>query len=540
MFNVKREKNEFKDFFKDSVDLFIENNESTKLISMTEEEFKYIEIALNQELLIVLAKNKYLQNFINDKFNTNYSKYYETYIRHGKDIFVRRKEMLDISSQDTLNKLIGILSADVDSDGILSQNDFRVELIKRGYKDIYRQVKSMQLFNIFDVFNKCSKKRKGKAFVKRELADISIISYAVAVSEELDMEPASLKYLAFLCQASINPEMVYDKLYLIDDKENRLCSVIPKDLLDTKKYTLLTEVINKISTDSIDDAIMADAMEYYASYLQSIGVDVESFIDDLPYTKDDVTILTTFLNNDTGYILSDDSKKAIFSALLMLLAFKKRYDEAKNIVLNKNAESRFHDALEYENKIKTKEEEIKNKIKTSSDEINSLKKELDNKENEISELKNQLKKQQDIINKNKDNSKELLSLRKAIYSINNDVVVNIEEDMDTIAKINAMKNDIKNEKIIIFGGRPKWINMLKEELPSFTYFSAEDINRDISCIKKCKAVYINTQVLSHAFYYKIVSEASKHNVGIEYITNTDKESIIRQIYNNLYFHEECK
>ena len=55
MFNVKREKNEFKDFFKDSVDLFIENNESTKLISMTEEEFKYIEIALNQELLIVLA-----------------------------------------------------------------------------------------------------------------------------------------------------------------------------------------------------------------------------------------------------------------------------------------------------------------------------------------------------------------------------------------------------------------------------------------------------------------------------------------------------
>ena len=127
MFNVKREKNEFKDFFTDSVDLFIENNESTKLISMTEEEFKYIEIALNQELLIVLAKNKYFQNFINDKFNTNYSKYYEAYIRHGKDIFVRRKEMLDISSQDTLNKLIGILSADVDSDGILSQNDFRIK-----------------------------------------------------------------------------------------------------------------------------------------------------------------------------------------------------------------------------------------------------------------------------------------------------------------------------------------------------------------------------------------------------------------------------
>lgn len=540
MLNVMRDKGDFKDLFDGTIDSFISNNEHAKTMAITEEDFNYIEIAMNQELLIVLAKNKYLQNFINAKFDTNYSKYYEAYIRYAKDTFVKRKEMLDISSQDALNKLLGILSADVDTYGKFSQNDFRIELIKRGYRDIYRQVKSMQTFNIFEVFNKCSRKIKGKNFSKRQLADISIISYAVAVSEDLSIEAVSCKYLASFCQASINPEMVYDKLYLVGDKENRLCSVIPKDLLDTKKYTLLMEVINKISTDSIDDAIMADAMEYYASYLQSIGVDVESFIDDLPYTKDDVTILTTFLNNDTSYILSDDSKKAIFSALLMLLAFKRRYDEAKNIVLNKNAESRFHDALEYENKLKTKEEEIKNKIKTSSDEINSLKKDLEAKEKEILELKNQIKKQQDIINKNKDNSKELLSLRKAIYSINNEVVVDLEEDVNTTAKINAMKNDIKNEKIIIFGGRPKWINMLKEELPSFTYFSAEDTNRNISCIKKCKTVYINTQVLSHAFYYKIVSEASKYNIDIEYITNTDKTSIIKQIYNNLYSHEEYK
>ena len=75
--------------------------------------------------------------------------------------------------------------------------------------------------------------------------------------------------------------------------------------------------------------------------------------------------------------------------------------------------------------------------------------------------------------------------------------------------------------------------MLKEELPSYTYFGAEDINRDISCIKKCKTVYINTQVLSHGFYYKIISEAAKHGVDIEYITQTDKVSVVKQIFENV-------
>lgn len=533
MLNVKRDNNNFKNLF-ENVDGMVnpEHNEDSR-IEITENDFKFIELAMSQELIVVLAKNKYLQGFINDKFNSDYSRYYECYVKSGKDAFCNRKEMLDIASQDAFNKLLGILIADGDKFEGFSENDYRIDLIKRGYRDIYRQVKSMQQFDIFKVFEKHGKKLKKNKFTKRELADIAIIAYAVAVSADLSINPISCKYLSMCCQVSLDAEMVYDKIYLEDGKKNRLFDIIPNDLLDNKKYVLLKDVISKISSDAINDAIMADAMEYYAAYMQSIGLDIESFTEDLPYTREDINVLTTFLNNDNSYILTDDSKKAIFSALLMLLAFKKRYDEAKNIVLNKNAESRFKDALEYKEKIRKKEEELDEKIESYSNEINSLKKELDARDKEILELKNQIKKQQDIINKSKDNSNELLSLRKAIYSINNAVDVDLNNETDLDTQIESMKDMIKKEKIVIFGGGPKWVNMLKEELPFYTYFSADDINRDISCIKKCKAVYINTQVLSHAFYYKIIAEASKNNVSIEYITKTDKVSIVKQIFNDL-------
>lgn len=533
MLNVKRNNNNLDNLFGNINDIVNIQNETKELVSITDKDFKFIELAMNQELLVVLAKNRYLQSFINDKYNDNYSRYYESYIKECKDFYIKRKEMLDIASQDAFNKLLGILTADGDNFENFSENDFRVELIKRGYRDIYRQVKSMQTFDVFEIFKMYGNKFKKNRFSKRELADLSIIGYAVAVSENLSIEPLSCKYLSICCQASVDAEMVYDKVYLEEGKKNRLVDIIPKDCLDNKKYSLLRDVLNKISSDAINDSIMADAMEYYAGYLQSIGLDIETFAEGLSYTKDDVNILTTFLNNDNAYILTDDSKKAIFSALLVLLAFKKRYDEAKNIVLNKNAESRFKDALEYKENLKKKEAELDEKIGACISEINSLKNELESRDKEIFELKNQIKKQQDIINKGKDNSNELLSLRKAIYSINNSADLDLNDQDNLGSQIDSMKDAIKDEKIIIFGGGPKWVKMLKDELPSYTYFGADDINRDISCIKKCKTAYINTQVLSHGFYYKIVSEASKSGVNIEYITKSDKNSIIKQIFKDL-------
>lgn len=507
-------------------------------VELDEYDIKYINIAMSQEFLVVLAKNKYLQPFINSKFESNYSKYYEAYIKEGKDVFGRRKNMLDIVTQDTLNKLLGIVLADVEDFSTFDKDDFRLELIKRGYKDLYRQIKSSSRLNMNKIFEWYCKKQKKNKLGKREIADIAIISNAIAVAERLEIDVIDYKVISKCCEMSMDAEMRYEKFYTKDGRYNRLFDIIPKDLLNTKSNDKLLDVITDISSDSIKDEIMADAMQYYIAYLESIGLDIETFSENLTYDKEDVNTVTTFLNNDKNYILTNDSKKAIFSALLIFLVLKKRYEEARNVIINTNAENRFKDALLYKENIEKKESELDKKINSYEQKIYSLKKDISSKDEEILELKKQLKKQQDIINKNKDNSMELMSLRKAIYSINNDLALSSENSDNSFEKkISLMKENIINEKIVVFGGNPKWINSLKEELPTYIYFGAEDINRDLSCIKKCKKVYINTQVLSHAFYYKIVSEASKNNVDIEYILKSDKNAVIEQIYNDIAINQ---
>lgn len=484
-------------------------------------ETEVIDDVMSTEGIIVLCKNNYAREIIEEKYSTMPETYYEYYIRMEEDDYLTlRKNMLDIKEEAAYNQLIGIFLYE-DNNGITP--GFRRELLFKAYKSLYREIKNSFCCDISKILEKQVKRNGNSKLKKGEIFEIALVSLQIASVEKKPLNIKSFDLIKELCFQSTEALKLARGDYFKNDKKNRLYENFPKECLNTKKFKNLSQVVSYIYCDEMNDPIMADSMMYYDNFLNSIGLDSFSMVN-VPYTDEDINIMTNFLNYDKKYILSEDSKKAIISALYVILGMKKKYFDAKNFMLKTNMEKEYHNLLALKHEFNTKEDFYKQQIEKLQTEISNKDKQLSELNSEISTLKSKNKKLEKDIDSIEDNTKEVVSLREAIYSLDIEDYSNIsvsEED-----KINF----INSNKIAIFGGTESWIKNAKEILDNIKFIKDESKNIDISFIKNMDFVFINVKGLSHSFYYKIINAVKKNDVKLFYINDSNKEKIIDRIY----------
>lgn len=126
-----------------------------------------------------------------------------------------------------------------------------------------------------------------------------------------------------------------------------------------------------------------------------------------------------------------------------------------------------------------------------------------------------------------DYSEEVFALRKYAYKVER-TEENVEEKAPSLR---TMIEYIKSMNIVIIGGSLNWQQKLKEWLPSVELFETDEITRDISKIKRVDAVFINTAVLSHAFYKKVMKEMNKKGTPLFYLGgHSNMEKTLLEIY----------
>ncbi|MDX5660741.1 hypothetical protein SIM64_12440, partial [Clostridioides difficile] len=113
---------------------------------------------------------------------------------------------------------------------------------------------------------------------------------------------------------------------------------------------------------------------------------------------------------------------------------------------------------------------------------------------------------------------ELVQLRNFMFSKQQEYIENIPTD----------ERDLKNIKAIIFGGHPNWILKMKDKLINFEFISAATINFDVNILNSYEYVFINTNYVGHAMYYKIIENLNENN-KLRYINNINIDRAIRDI-----------
>lgn len=104
---------------------------------------------------------------------------------------------------------------------------------------------------------------------------------------------------------------------------------------------------------------------------------------------------------------------------------------------------------------------------------------------------------------------ELVQLRDTLFRIKND------EDLEEAAETGIKLPYQVRRRVLSFGGHDTWRNTIRPLLPGVRFFETDKLP-DISALKAADVVWIQTNAMSHKFYYRIIETSRKNGIPVRY------------------------
>ena len=119
--------------------------------------------------------------------------------------------------------------------------------------------------------------------------------------------------------------------------------------------------------------------------------------------------------------------------------------------------------------------------------------------------------------------RELADLRELVFLERAEELLALSEEKTTQFPV------MTSGKIVSFGGHPSWIREMKKMLPNVVFYSADVIpSKDV--LRNADQVWVQTQYISHAAFYRIVS-ALGSNTQLRFFVSKGSRSCAEQLVN---------
>lgn len=138
------------------------------------------------------------------------------------------------------------------------------------------------------------------------------------------------------------------------------------------------------------------------------------------------------------------------------------------------------------------------------------------------ELREEKKRKEKLEQKLEQEQQELADLRDLVFNQQE----NLYEDESTDESITFPYHTTL--KIVVFGGHDSWAKEIKPKLPDVRFVDREMLP-NAELIRRADAVWIQSNALSHKFFYKIIDEVRKYNVPVRYFSYASARKCAEQI-----------
>ncbi|MCM1289582.1 MAG: viperin family antiviral radical SAM protein [Corallococcus sp.] len=107
------------------------------------------------------------------------------------------------------------------------------------------------------------------------------------------------------------------------------------------------------------------------------------------------------------------------------------------------------------------------------------------------------------------------------------VPISIEKFNSRYSKVS--KALITDKKVIIFGGHPTWVKVIKERLLNAKFFKDGNLH-SLGAIRNADEIWIQPNAISHSFYGKIMDAARLNGIPVRYFSFAGTKKCLEQVF----------
>ena len=92
--------------------------------------------------------------------------------------------------------------------------------------------------------------------------------------------------------------------------------------------------------------------------------------------------------------------------------------------------------------------------------------------------------------------------------------------------------DVRLDRSIVIGGHKNWQKKMRQCLPDSQFVASDHMNFDPAMLRNKKYIIVNTDILKHGIYYKIMSERKKEQ-KVLYVHGNNVDRVLKEIEEQL-------
>lgn len=162
-------------------------------------------------------------------------------------------------------------------------------------------------------------------------------------------------------------------------------------------------------------------------------------------------------------------------------------------------------------------EELREKLRKLQAENQQLRQAAYESSRETKELR---KKLEDAEHAAQADRQELADLRSLVFNRQEDA---LEEPTGKVEFPYTAKS-----RIVVFGGHDSWAKEIKPRLPNVRFIDRTMLP-NAQLIRQADTIWIQANALSHAYFYKIITEARKYDIPVRYFSFASAEKCAEQL-----------
>ena len=387
-----------------------------------------------------------------------------------------------------------------------------LEIIKRGWRYTYTYTQNHNSILLEDFLTSFSRKNKGLDNILEDEVNSNInMLIAIALNK---IDKSSELYVDY----------VYSLVKRLDHYKNTNPNRISIDKATKDELKIIREIKCKISSKygdlkklanlEIEKTSLSDWSSAIDFLLDYENISLISISNDIKFSDKDIDeiIYIWTLCFKENLDITEIGKFILY--MVSLKYFCKAYKKAKEYHFNNNKETMYIELEVLENELNS----FKIKNKSLTDTNDDLQKKLTQIEKENLRLKSE-------IQKVTDNKNELIALRDFAFKQDQQLNDNSLDKNIDLTEINKVKG-------LILGGSNKWALKMKDLLYNYKFISIDALNFDKRLLDDVEIIFIYTDYLNHALYYKLMSFGKDKKI-VYLKSNINQDIVLKQIYDEL-------